>query len=126
VPNCLPIELLDQRNDVFDVLVGKPSPGRLLPGEGRKLTSYLRFLLVFSLDDADVHVVLVKGVLNIEIDIKETTTSGGDHIELIIGQLDRGCDKIASHLFLQDLVDGSEEPQGSNSLRSASTSLMKL
>jgi hypothetical protein len=105
VPNCLPIELLDQRNDVFDVLVGKPSPGRLLPGEGRKLTSYLRFLLVFSLDDADVHVVFVKDILNIDIGINERTTSGGDHVELIVGQLDRGFDKLVSHLFLQDLPD---------------------
>jgi hypothetical protein len=61
-------------------------------------------LVVFSLDNADVNVVVVQGVLN--LDFKKRTS--GDHVELIVGQLDRGFDKLVSHLFLQDCVDNYE------------------
>jgi hypothetical protein len=58
-------------------------------------------------------------VLDLYVDertIIMTTTSGGDHVELIVGQLDRGLDKFVSHLFLQDLPGDCEDCQGSSFL----------
>jgi hypothetical protein len=85
----------------------------------RAISKRVRFqngLLVLNTSAEDGNV----DVLNCDVGVNdigvETTTSGGDHVELIIGQLDRGFDKFVNHLFLQDLVDDREEFQGSSFL----------
>jgi hypothetical protein len=65
---------------------------------------------IFITEEADVDVDI--GIIN----VNEPTITGGDHVELIIGQLDWGFDKLVSHLFLQDLGDSCEELQSSSSL----------
>jgi hypothetical protein len=133
-------EQLDQQGDI---LVVGPSPDRGLSGEGGSvlpvqsseapllagvcreraeayfLANQVLCFLHLNAADVNANVVLVKRVVNVnEPNLPSiiTTTSGGDHVELIVGQLDRGFDKLVSHLFLQDLPDDCEDCQGSSFL----------
>jgi hypothetical protein len=92
-----------------------PFPAGELPGKGWNVLLVLLVGQNANLDVVGVH-ANVNDPFLLKIITTTTTTSSGDHVELIVGQLDRGFDKLVSHLFLQDLPDDCEDFQGSSSL----------